>query len=94
MVNFLNNYWTMSLKSALAEGNLSVIAKALEDNDKSLTLLDLSGKGIPGKKIRKIMCALDNNTNLKVLNISNNVIEDKYASYIYDTLLRNQTIEK
>lgn len=84
----------MSLKSKIEEGNLSAIAKALEDNEKTLTSLDLSGKSIPGKKVRKILIALDNNTCLKTLNLSNNLIEDKYASYVYDTLLRNQTLEK
>jgi hypothetical protein len=84
----------MSLQDKIADGNTNWISDRLLENSSSITSLDLSGKQLPGKKIRKIMVSLDNNTVCKTLKLNNNQIEDKYAQYIAETIRRNDSLEK
>eukprot|EP01080_Neovahlkampfia_damariscottae_P010766 gene10766-3385_t len=70
------------------------LAKKLAANDPSITKLELSNQGVTGDFLKDIMPALDFNTTVTHLDLSENNIDEKYFPEIRETFLRNQTIEE
>ncbi|MCE3238542.1 MAG: hypothetical protein K0R24_1523 [Gammaproteobacteria bacterium] len=63
----------MEIKSvSLAQGLLDQLAS----NDSQLTALDLSGRGLTVTQLKELIKALEGNTHLNILNVSNNPIGD------------------
>lgn len=67
--------------------------KRLQDNDSSLTTLNLNNiKNISLEKMNKIFEALESNTNLKILNMSNVEMPDSVAKNVAYMLEENKTL--
>jgi hypothetical protein len=90
LVNFLTNKKQFFQMSKLDSKEL---AKKLANNDPSITKLELGNKGITGEFLCDIMPALDFNTKVTFVDLSDNNIDGKYFNQVKETFLRNQTIE-
>ncbi|CAF1424534.1 unnamed protein product [Adineta steineri] len=79
------------------EGNpgsyCTTVSTAIQlQNDKMITMMDLSGNHIGDTGIQYLATVLQNNTTIKQLNLSNNGISDTGVQYLADMLRSNTTI--